>query len=237
MRLEVALLFCSSLALAELPPWAKELEALICKEAKKGSTEQTAIKAACGEITKKIPAVPEAACEKVGKTVFDDALKKCPSDEAMVSPLGSMMNGGSLKLTWKDCGDAETRGHVTGLSPDSIVLGQKTTVTGSGNLSAAATDGTFEMDFSVSIIKKTFTGDICKPSTFPLPFNLGSLTWDGMKCPLAPGSTSVATDISLSAAVPAKLAKAALQITAKAASGDKLLCMEVNTAPEATIIV
>merc|ERR1719502_209324 len=68
-----------------LPPWAKDLEALICKEAKKGDNEQTAIKAACGEIAKKLPAVPESACEKVGGIVFDDALKKCPKVEAIIS--------------------------------------------------------------------------------------------------------------------------------------------------------
>merc|ERR1712196_205590 len=76
-------------AMISLPPWAKDLEALICKEAKKGDNEQTAIKAACGEIAKKLPAVPENTCEKVGGIVFDDALKKCPKGEAMIRPLDS----------------------------------------------------------------------------------------------------------------------------------------------------
>merc|ERR1719265_1256527 len=130
-----------------------------------------------------------------------------------------MMNGASLKLTWKDCAGPDTKGHVTGLTPDTLELGQKTTVTGTGSINEGATDGTFELDFSVSIVKKTFTGDICKSSTFPLPLGLGSLTWDGVKCPLASGPSSVATDISLSAQIPPSFAKSTMQITMKAANG------------------
>merc|ERR1711959_47059 len=92
-------------------------------------------------------------------------------------------NGGTLKLAYKDCGAAH--GKVTGLSPNTLTLGQKTTVTGSGHVDEAVTDGTFQMTIKASILSKTCTGNICQPSTCPLPAGVGSITWNGMKCPLA----------------------------------------------------
>ena len=51
--------------------------------------------------------------------------------------------GGTLKLTWSDCGDASTHAKVTGLTPDTITLGQMTTVSGTGTLDEAVTGGSF----------------------------------------------------------------------------------------------
>ena len=38
----------------------------------------------------------------------------------------NFVQGGTLSLNWKDCGDASTKGKVTGLTPTSLTLGQKT---------------------------------------------------------------------------------------------------------------
>jgi len=143
------------------------------------------------------------------------------------------VTGGALTLSWKDCGDASTHGKVTGLTPDTLTLGQKTKATGTGSLDEAVIGGSFVIDVSAGIIKKTFTGDICTAKTFNLPLGAGSVTWDGMKCPIAVGAASVAVDILLSSALPAGLAKATIQLKATAKSGDKLLCMEIDTAPVA----
>merc|ERR1719183_1357080 len=139
------------------------------------------------------------------------------------------LNGGTLKLAYQDCG--ASHGKVTGLSPNTLTLGQKTTVTGSGNVDEAVTDGTFEMNIKASILSKSCTGNICQPSTCPLPAGVGSITWNGMKCPLAKGDVTVGTDVMLSGALPPWAARATIGIKGKASNGDDLLCMTLSTAP------
>jgi len=145
-------------------------------------------------------------------------------------------NGGTLKLAYQDCG--ASHGKVTGLSPNTLTLGQKTTVTGSGNVDEEVTDGTFQMTVKASILSKTCTGNICQPSTCPLPAGVGSITWNGMKCPLAKGDVAVGTDVILSGALPPWAARATIGIKGKASNGDDLLCMTLSTAPaEAPIVI
>jgi len=166
-------------------------------------------------------------------------LREDNSTWSMVKALSSLFdftNGGTLKLAYQDCGAAH--GKVTGLSPSTLTLGQKTTVTGSGSVDEAVTDGTFEMNIKASILSKTCTGNICQPSTCPLPAGVGSITWNGMKCPLAKGDVTVGTDVILSGALPPWAARATIGIKGKASNGDDLLCMTLSTAPaEASAIV
>merc|ERR1712072_1158580 len=110
-------------------------------------------------------------------------------------------------------------------------------VTGSGSVDEAVTDGTFEMNIKASILSKTCTGNICQPSTCPLPAGVGSITWNGMKCPLAKGDLTVGTDVILSGALPPWAARATIGIKGKASNGDDLLCMTLSTAPAETPIV
>merc|ERR1711920_1004487 len=44
------------------------------------------------------------------------------------------MTGGTIALTYEDCGDASTHGKITGLSPTSFALGDDVTLVGSGTL-------------------------------------------------------------------------------------------------------
>lgn len=147
------------------------------------------------------------------------------------------MQGGTLTLTWKDCGDASTHGKVTGLTPDSLALGTATTVTGSGNVDEAVTDGSFTITVKAGLLDKKFSGDICTAQTFDLPLGSGSITWDGMKCPLAVGPATVPTEIKMAQQLPASLLKAQITISAKDSAGGNLLCMEIDTAPQEEPIV
>merc|ERR1711975_132569 len=56
-----------------------------------------------------------------------------------------------LSLTWKDCGGPNTKAKITGFSPNSITLGQKTTVTGTGELSEAVEGATFDLSMTGAI--------------------------------------------------------------------------------------
>jgi hypothetical protein len=145
----------------------------------------------------------------------------------------SFVQGGTLSLNWKDCGDSSTKGKVSGLAPTSLTLGQKTRVTGSGSVTEDVSAGKVTIKAKASIISKTYSGDVCKAQTFTLPLGVGSITYDGVKCPIAAGAVSVPVDVLLSSALPSSLAKAEITISATSASGDKLLCMAITTAPVA----
>jgi len=124
------------------------------------------------------------------------------------------------------------------LEPDTLTLGQKVTVTGTGTVSEAVTGGTFAIDMKAGMfLKEHWTGDICQAKTFTLPLDAGSVTWDGMKCPVAVGAAIVGTDILMSAHLPSSLASATISIMATATNGDKLLCMKLQTAPAGVSIV
>merc|ERR1711937_687031 len=98
-------------------------------------------------------------------------------------------------------------GKVTGLSPTTLALGQETAVTGSGSVDEAVTGGKFSLEVKAGggIVHKTFNGNICEASTFNLPVGAGSITWDGLNCPVAAGKVSVGTKIKMAGALPASL--------------------------------
>jgi cathepsin B len=145
----------------------------------------------------------------------------------------TFVEGGSLSLTWKDCGDASTKGKIAGLTPTSLTLGQKTTVTGSGSVSEDVSAGQIVFGVKASIISKTYPGDLCSPKTLTLPLGVGTVTYEGVKCPLAAGAVNVPVEILLSSALPSSLATAEITISATSTGGDKLLCMAITTAPQA----
>merc|ERR1711865_757202 len=97
----------------------------------------------------------------------------------------SFVQGGTLSLNWKDCGDASTKGKVSGLTPTSLTLGKKTRVSGAGSVTEDVSAGKIAISMKASIISKTYSGDVCKAQTFTLPLGVGSITYDGVKCPLA----------------------------------------------------
>merc|ERR1711953_1373078 len=117
-------------------------------------------------------------------------------------------------------------------TPDTLPLGSKTTVTGAGSVDEAVSAGTFEIDLKASIISQKFTGDLCAPKTLPLPLGTGSLTWEGMKCPIAPGQVSVPVGINLASGLPGPFQNVELTITATSAKA--LMCLKINTSPAGT---
>jgi len=139
--------------------------------------------------------------------------------------------GTSLKLTWKDCGAAH--GTSTGLSPDTLPLGAKTTVTGTGTVTQGMDEGNFEIDLKASIISQTFKGDFCAAKSFNLPLGTGTIQWDGVKCPVVAGNVEIPMDIQLSATLPGPLQHVTLTIN----GGESLMCMQINTAPAETAAV
>merc|ERR1719281_1553855 len=99
-----------------------------------------------------------------------DKVEEVPSD------LAYFVAGGSLKLDWKDCGDASTKTKITGFTPSTVVLGQKTKMTGTGQLSEEVTGANFELSMSGALGSLLHcTGDASVAKTCNLPLNTGSL--------------------------------------------------------------
>ena len=111
-----------------------------------------------------------------------------------------------LKLTWSDCGAGSTHAKISSFTPDTLPLGQKTTLTGTGALDEAVTGATFDLSMTGSIGTLVHcTGDASASKTCSLPLGTGSLTFDAMSFPLAPGNVPVKVDLSLAASIPASL--------------------------------
>merc|ERR1711939_549919 len=100
--------------------------------------------------------------------------------------LDTIVAAKDLSLTWKDCGGPNTKTKITGFSPNSITLGQKTTVTGKGDLSEAVDSATFDLTMTGAIGQLLqCSGDASVSKTCHLPLGSGSLTFQGMKFPIS----------------------------------------------------
>merc|ERR1712232_553985 len=150
--------------------------------------------------------------------------------KSLVGP--SFVNAGSVKLSFSDCGDSSTHGHITGLTPAMLPLGKTTTITGTGNVDEAVSAGTYHVKASVGPLPVlTHSGDACKADTIKFPAGVGQIVFKGFSCPLQPGKVSLDLDTTVSGSIPSKLARVNIQLTAKSSSGDKLLCVNVKTSP------
>merc|ERR1712225_82908 len=136
-----------------------------------------------------------------------------------------------LKLTWNDCGDSSTHTKITGFSPSAITTGQTATMTGTGNLDEDVSGASFDLEMNTLAGKVSCKGDASQSKTCHLPLGVGSLTFNAMSFPIKKGSTTVSVDLSLSAMLPGALAHTETKVTATAAGGDKLFCMDIKSAP------
>merc|ERR1719378_1672835 len=104
-------------------------------------------------------------------------------------------------------------------------------MTGVGNLDEDVTAATFDLEMKTSINTVSCKGDASQSKTCSLPLGVGSLTFNAMTFPIKQGSTSVSVDLSLSAMLPGALAHTETKVTASAAGGDQLFCMDIKSAP------
>merc|ERR1711862_62661 len=136
----------------------------------------------------------------------------------------------TLAVTWSDCGDASTHAKVTDLQPTSIQTGGTTTLTGTGALDEDVNGATFSAVVTAGGVKvASCSGDASQDVVCKLPLGVGSITLKAQSFPLAAGSASIPVDVQVSSLVPASLAKTNSHIEAVSDTGDKLICMEVQT--------
>jgi cathepsin F len=137
-------------------------------------------------------------------------------------------SAGSLDFSkWSDCGGSA--GKISDLKPVSLPLGKKTTVTAAASLTEAVTAGTYSIQLTAGAIKQTFPGDICTSKTFQLPLGTGSISWDGLKCPVAVGNQDIPIDVLLSASIPSLLQTGSIHVTVNVGSGT--VCLDIPFKP------
>merc|ERR1712130_710460 len=142
--------------------------------------------------------------------------------------------GGKLALTWEDCGDASTHGHTVDVQPTEIVIGQDTTITGTGSTDKAISSGSFTLKVTASLgIKETYTGKICEAAEFKMPLGIGTLSWAGMACPVAVGPATIGVGVKMASALPAALAKADVSMTGVDQDGEPALCVNTHLTRDA----
>lgn len=78
------------------------------------------------------------------------------------------------------------------------------------------------------LIHSTFTGNNCESKSFDLPLGLGSLSWDGLACPVAAGDVSIGFHVKLAGSIPASLATSTIALTAKDQDSEDLLCVNLK---------
>merc|ERR1711977_651819 len=104
--------------------------------------------------------------------------------------------------------------------------------TGTGDLSEGVTGATFDVTMTGAIGRLLHcTGDASASKTCHLPLNVGSLTFNAMKFPIAAGKVPVSVDLSLSGLLPPALATTKTIAKATAKSGEQLFCLEIDSAP------
>merc|ERR1712216_271685 len=129
------------------------------------------------------------------------------------------------------CGDSSTHTKITGFTPATITTGQKTTMTGTGNLDEDVSGATFDLEMKTAAGTVSCKGDATKSKTCNLPLGTGSLTFVAITFPMKKGSTSISVELAPSAALPGALARTDTKVTAAGSNGDKLFCMEIKSAP------
>merc|ERR1712014_399019 len=155
-------------------------------------------------------------------------IKSAPgADELVAAPalMPAVEAGASkLKLAWTDCGDSSTHTKITGFTPSSIM-------TGTGTLDEDVSGANFDLEMNTAAGKVSCKGDASQSKTCNLPLGVGSLTFNAMSFPIKKGSTSVSVDLALSSMLPGALAHTETKVTATAAGGDQLFCMDIKSAP------
>merc|ERR1711920_470192 len=176
------------------------------------------------------------ATSSSGDDLFCIEIKSAPADETTVSKVDEDAELTDLELSWSDCGAGATHAKITDFTPASLTLGQKTTMTGTGQLDEAVSQATFDlvMNGAIGQLLKC-DGDAAQSKTCNLPLGTGSLTFDAMKFPLTAGSIPVNVDINLAATLPSSLATTKTTCKATASNGDDLFCIEIDSEAQSRI--
>merc|ERR1719379_2150223 len=174
------------------------------------------------------------ANDQDGESVLCVDLHLAKQEEVKVSAAA----GDSLSLSFKDCG---AKHAVTkDVQPTTLALGADTAITGTGSLDKAVSGGTYDMELKAGggLIDSHFTGNNCEAKDFTLPLGLGTLSWDGISCPLAAAdSVKIGFHTTLAASLPPSLATSDIHLAAQDQDSESVLCVDLELKKQETLVV
>merc|ERR1719460_2647881 len=150
----------------------------------------------------------------------------------------SALDASSLTLSFKDCGAQHA--VTKDVQPTTLALGADTAITGTGSLNKEVSGGTYDMELKAGggLIDSHFTGNNCEAKSFNLPLGLGTLSWDGISCPLAAAdSVSINFHTKLASSLPPALATSDIHLGANDQDGESVLCVDLHLAKQVEEIV
>merc|ERR1739848_190645 len=121
------------------------------------------------------------------------------------------------------------------VQPTTLELCADTAITGTGSLDKAVSGGTYDMELKAGggLIDSNFTGNNCEAKDFTLPLGLGTLSWDGISCPLAAAdSVTIGFHTKLASSLPAALATSDIHLGANDQDGESVLCVDLHLAKQ-----
>jgi len=133
------------------------------------------------------------------------------------------MQGGTLSLSFEACQGRSTHAKVDSLTPDTLQLGQQNRLTVSGTVDEVVTGASAVID--VMGLHKTIE-DACVAKTVDTKF--GSLTFEGLSCPLAAGEFSLHVDVTPPGRLPIFLRRVTVKVEVTSTTGDSLLCIDIH---------
>merc|ERR1712232_992835 len=172
-----------------------------------------------------------------------------PASSSLPGLATPSVNSGSLAVTFKDCGDADTDAVVKDVVPKSIPTGATTTITGSGNLKKDVTGGSYTMDMTGvlgAVLVKDCKGDASQANTCdieaPLFGKVGSLSYQPATFPIKAGDISGVpkVGVTLKAGLPSSVESTTTTLKFTGSDGGKVICVQIMTkaaASESLIVV
>ncbi len=188
------------------------------------STMELLINQFTGTSTTTLTNVTTSSGDKVTcvKVVTTQADSPPPSHQ----PVPDVTAGAVVNLKWSDCGDASTHGKTTDLSPTTVTVGQKTTLTATSTLDKDIADGKFEMKLTgMGITLMDCKGDASASKTCQMPFGSGSMTWDAIAYPMKAGTIKTTTELLINSMSGVSSTTTLTNVTTS--SGDKVSCVKV----------
>jgi len=150
--------------------------------------------------------------------------------------LEDTVTAGDLAITWNDCGSATSHGHITEVHPTVISIGGDGSMTGTGTIDKEITGGSFSIVAGAYGVTQKYTGLACEAKTFKIPLGLGTVTWGGLACPVAPGNLTQTVTFTTAAIIPSSLARVDISSTAVDQDGEEVNCLHTHLDPSAISI-
>merc|ERR1712167_204763 len=104
-------------------------------------------------------------------------------------------------------------------------------MTGSGTIDKELTGGDFYITAKAYGVTQKYSGKASEPKTFQIPLGLGSVTWGGLACPVAPGTLTQTITFTTAAIIPSQLARIDINSQAVDQDGEEVNCLHTHLDP------